>query len=80
MFFPCYFANEIIMSSDKLSLNMFKSNWTEFTKDQKSIMIIFIERAKQYTSILIGGLFILRNETFKSVISVLINYKEFNFF
>lgn len=78
IFFPCYLGNRIVATSNELSTEMYKSNWIYFTKKQKQIISIFLERTKRTTSIVVGNLFILNLQTFSSV--KFLSFKSIFFF
>lgn len=54
--------------SDKLSTDMFQSNWISFTKKQKQMVSVFIECTKRNTFILVGNMLIISLQTYRSVI------------
>lgn len=70
IFLLCYFGNELIIKSEELSTDIFGSNWPEITaKDQqlKSTMIVFQERLKRKTQVLVLILFPFSLDTFTKV-------------
>lgn len=71
IFLLCYFGNEVIIRSEEISSNMFASNWPEITtknKKFKSTMIVFQERLKRKTQVLVALLFPFSLDTFSKVI------------
>lgn len=70
IFLLCYFGNEVIIRSEQLMTHMFASNWPEITKDNrpfKSTMIVFQERLKRKTQVLVALLFPFSLDTFTKV-------------
>lgn len=67
-FFPFYFGSQIMAISDKLSTDMFQSNWISFTNKQKQMVSMFIECTKRNTFILVGNMLIISLQTYRSVI------------
>lgn len=67
IFLPCFFGNEIILSSDNLSYCLFSSDWVEQTITYKKKMIIFAERLKRPIVITAGKFVKLSLITFTSV-------------
>lgn len=71
IFLLCYFGNEVIIRSEEISSHMFASNWPEITtknKKFKSTMIVFQERLKRKTQVLVALLFPFSLDTFSKVI------------
>lgn len=66
---PCYFGNEMILASDKLSMSLFHSNWAFESKEFKTAMIIFMENAKQPMRITALGIFELSLENFQRILN-----------
>ncbi|XP_031629090.1 odorant receptor 94a-like [Contarinia nasturtii] len=70
IYFPCYFGNEVMATSNNLSTEMYKSNWIHFNAKQKQMVSMFIEGTKKNKYILIGNLFVLSLQTFSSILNV----------
>lgn len=69
IYVPCYFGNEIITKSGKLTTKLYKSNWIDMDLRQQKYIVIVMERFKRSTFLLVGWLFILGLDTFTSVIA-----------
>lgn len=67
IFMLCYFGNEIIIKSNSLSMCIYNSNWTNFNLHYRKIMLVFMERLKKHSQVLVGKLFPLNLDTFTSV-------------
>lgn len=67
IYIPCYYGNEIMLQSNALINHIYFSNWTEMTQRSKRSIIIFMERLKRETQIIVGKLFPLNLETFTTV-------------
>lgn len=67
IFLPCYFGNEIVLTSDALTNTIYESNWIVFPKVHRQIMFILMERLKRVVDITVGVLFLLNLRTFLSV-------------
>lgn len=64
-----YFGNEIVVSSDRLSYNLYESDWRCQPESTKKCIIIFGERLKKPQVLLIGKLYPLTLRSFNSVCS-----------
>lgn len=64
---PCYFGNEVIVKSERLPLCAYSSHWYQFSPIYKKNLIMFMERMKRTSHILIGKMFPLSLATFTSV-------------
>lgn len=62
-----YLANEIKLSSERLSYCLFESEWMEQSKICKKYMIIVLEVLKQPQKLVIASLWQLNLDTFTSV-------------
>lgn len=67
IFLPCYYGNEVLVTSKGLSTNLYKSNWPDVPLKHSMIIIVFMERLKQSTVVTVAKLFPLSLETFSSV-------------
>lgn len=67
IFLPCYFGNELIVSSTALSKHSYFSNWMDMTKESRKIFICLLERLKCESQIVVGKLFPLSLETYTTV-------------
>ncbi|CAD7090656.1 unnamed protein product [Hermetia illucens] len=65
---PCYYGNEIIISSDQVSTAIYSSNWAEMPMHYKRLMFQFLERLKKPMVVSAGGYFPINLNTFMSVI------------
>lgn len=64
---PCYYGSKIKEKSEQLPTQMFSANWPEQSKEFKSCMLIFGERAIRPISPFAGGILALSLPTFVSV-------------
>ncbi|XP_037025628.1 odorant receptor 94a-like [Bradysia coprophila] len=69
IFMITYFGNEIMLSSNRLSYNLFESNWYNQPQSTKMCIIIFGEHLKQPQAIVIGKLYPLTLETFTKILN-----------
>nr|QGW45387.1 odorant receptor 14 [Bradysia odoriphaga] len=83
IFAVLYLANEIMLSSDRLSYALFESNWITQTQSCKKYIIIVVEYLKQPRQFIVGKLFALNLETFTlivkrsfSMFNILRNFKQ----
>ncbi|CAO1356263.1 unnamed protein product [Diamesa hyperborea] len=67
IFLPCYFGNEILISSQQLSMNLFHSDWTSKSHKFKIAMKLFMENAKKPIKITAFGVFEVNLVTFTSI-------------
>lgn len=69
IFLPCYFGNELIVQSEKMNLYVYGSNWMDLARNRhfKQIFLVFAERLKRKTQVLIGIMFPLSLDTFTKV-------------
>lgn len=67
IFLPCYFGNEILISSQQLSMNLFHSDWTSKSHKFKIAMKLFMENAKKPIKITAFGVFEVNLATFTSI-------------
>lgn len=66
-----YFGNEIELSSDRLSVCLFESNWIDQPESFKKTIIRFGERLKQPHQVVVGKVYPLTLGTFRKVIIAL---------
>lgn len=64
---PCYFGTLIMFKSDRLSTDIYSSNWMRMDIGHRKIILIFQERLKRIANILVGRVFVLSLVTFTSV-------------
>lgn len=67
IFLPCYFGNEILISSQHLSMDLFHSDWTSKSHKFKIAMKLFMENAKRPIKITAFGIFEVNLATFTSI-------------
>lgn len=67
IFMLTYLANEIKLTSDRLSYCLFESNWFEQTQSCKKYILIVGERLKQPIELTVGKIFPLNMDTFMLV-------------
>lgn len=67
IFLPCYFGNQIMVTSSELNTHMYHSNWSRLPKFHCQLIIIYMERLKRALDITVGQLFMLNMRTFVSV-------------
>lgn len=67
LYVPCYCASRVTEVSDYLPRRIFYSNWFAQSREFKSSMILFLERAKQPIVPMAGGLFEIGLPIFVSV-------------
>lgn len=70
IFLLCYFGNEVIIKSEQLSTQMYSSNWTDLTIGNvnfKKTMLVFQERLKRKTQVVVLLLFPFSLDTFAKV-------------
>lgn len=67
IFLPCYFGNEILISSQHLSMDLFHSDWTSKSHKFKIAMKLFMENAKKPIKITAFGIFVVNLATFTSI-------------
>ena len=68
VFLPCYFGNEVSVSSAKLSTSLFHSDWTKFDAKTQKLMKIFMENSKQEMVIILFGLLKVNLEVFMNLL------------
>nr|QGW45390.1 odorant receptor 17 [Bradysia odoriphaga] len=69
LFMITYFGNEIMLSSNRLSYNLFESNWYDQPQSTKKFVLIFGEYMKQPQVLVIGKLYPLTLETFTRILN-----------
>lgn len=69
-FLPCYFGNDVMIASLKLSEGLFHSNWIDIDDKFKTAMKIFIENTKKPLKILAFGIFVVNLSTFTSIFNL----------
>ncbi|XP_059226139.1 odorant receptor 46a-like [Stomoxys calcitrans] len=47
IFILCYFANEISMKSSDISFNLYKSNWYDWNKENRKLVLLMMIRFEQ---------------------------------
>lgn len=62
-----YFGNEIKLSSDRLTYNLFESNWYEQSLVRKKYLLMMMQFFVKPQELIIGKVFPLTLETFVSV-------------
>lgn len=67
IFMPCYFGNELIEISNKLSTSIFHSNWTQKSRNYKTAVKLFLENAKHPLEIEAFGLIGINFGSFTSI-------------
>lgn len=67
---PCYFANNLTLSSEKLSSSLFYSNWMKESKKFKIAMKLFMENSKKPLKISAFGVFDINLEKFLCIINL----------
>ncbi|CRK90092.1 CLUMA_CG003810, isoform A [Clunio marinus] len=67
IYLPCYFGNEITLKSEKLSENLFHSDWPEENKKFRSNMLVAMEKMKRSFKIAAFGVFGVNMKTFSDV-------------
>jgi diketogulonate reductase-like aldo/keto reductase len=65
----CYFANNLTLASEKLSMTLFHSNWTKESKKFKTAMKLFMENSKKPMKISAFGVFNINLENFLRIIN-----------
>ncbi|KAJ6635359.1 putative odorant receptor 71a [Pseudolycoriella hygida] len=68
IFLPCYFGNEIMLTSAALSNHVYSSSWHSFSLKYRKLVITFMERLKRTRTLLVGKLFPLSLDTFTSIV------------
>lgn len=66
---PCYFGNELIVASEKLSVSLFHSNWIDASSEHKHAMRIFMANAGNPMKLSAFGIFELKMENFMLIIN-----------
>lgn len=66
---PCYFGNEMMVASEKLSTSLFHSDWINKSDAFKKAMKIFMENAKRPLKLSSFGVFDLTLDNFLKVIN-----------
>jgi 7tm Odorant receptor len=61
---PCYFANNLTLASEQLSMSLFHSNWTNESKKFKTAMKLLVENSKKPLRISAFGVFNMNLENF----------------
>lgn len=69
IFLPCYFGNQLLSTSEKLSSSLFHSNWTKQSKEFKQAMKIFMENTKKPMKVSGLGIFEVNLENFLKVVN-----------
>jgi odorant receptor len=69
IYIPCYFGNELSLSSEKLSDSLFHSNWIDESAEFKLAMKIFMENTKKPLQISVFNTFNLNLESFLTVVN-----------
>lgn len=64
---PCYYFNEIITASEKLSTRLFHSNWMQQCPAFKTMMKIFMEYSKKPMKVAVMKVFEVNLENFVSI-------------
>ncbi|CRK86981.1 CLUMA_CG000794, isoform A [Clunio marinus] len=67
IYLPCYFGNEITLMSEKLSENLFHSEWPEENKKFRFNMLVAMEKMKRSLKIAAFGVFGVNMNTFTDV-------------
>lgn len=67
LFLPCYFGNELSLSSNALSFYSYSSNWMFMTNKSKTTFVHLLEQLKSGSQIVVGKLFTLDLETYVTV-------------
>ncbi|CAO1329041.1 unnamed protein product [Diamesa serratosioi] len=67
IFLPCYFGNEILISSQHLSMDLFHSDWINKSYKFKIAMKLFMENSKKPIKITAFGIFEVNLATFTSI-------------
>jgi odorant receptor len=67
VFLPCYFGNDLLIASEKLSTALFHSNWIEKSMKHKKAMIIFLENSKKPIKITAFGMVHIDFGTFSNI-------------
>lgn len=66
---PCYFGNEMIIASEKLSTSLFHSDWMNESREFRMAMKIFMENAKIPIKLSAVGIFQLSLDNFLKIIN-----------
>lgn len=66
-FLPCYFGNDVLIASSKISDGIFHSNWIHADNQFKTAMKIFIENTKRPLKILAFGFSEINLATFTRI-------------
>ncbi|XP_037039807.1 odorant receptor 94b-like [Bradysia coprophila] len=69
LFMITYFGNEIMLSSNRLSHNLFESEWYDQPQSTKKCILIFGEYLKQPQELVIGKSYPLTLETFTRILN-----------
>lgn len=67
IFLPCYFGEQIIKMSEKLSTAFFHSDWILESPRYKTLAKIFMEFVKKPVQLSVMGVFIINLENFTRI-------------
>ncbi|XP_044258923.1 odorant receptor Or1-like [Tribolium madens] len=68
IFLWCYYGNEIILQSNKLTQSVYMSQWLDFPKEFKKDLLFFMTRSQKPLKLYAGGYFTLSLETFMAIV------------
>jgi odorant receptor len=69
VFLPCYYGNQVLVASQKLSASLFHSNWIKTDRKFKTQMKIFLEISKKPIKVLAFGFVSIDYTTFNSILN-----------
>ncbi|XP_056644738.1 uncharacterized protein LOC130450387 [Diorhabda sublineata] len=67
--FPiCYFGNEVIVESDRLTNSAYHSDWTNYSFQVRKNLIFFMTRSQRLLKLYAGGFFTMSLDTFIKIL------------
>nr|XP_015840913.1 PREDICTED: odorant receptor Or1-like [Tribolium castaneum] len=68
MYLWCYYGNEVILKSNKLTESAYKCQWIDGSKKFKQHLLYFMTRTQIPLNLYASGYFVLSLETFKAIV------------
>ncbi|XP_044259419.1 odorant receptor Or1-like [Tribolium madens] len=68
MYLWCYYGNEVILKSNKLTESAYKCQWIDSSKEFKQHLLYFMTRTQIPLNLYSSGYFVLSLETFKAIV------------
>ncbi|XP_019892807.2 odorant receptor 94b-like [Musca domestica] len=69
IFLPCYFGNEITLNSSEIMLDVYRTDWLEYSVANRKLIILFREFLKRPDKVTIGGYFEVGLPIFTKVVN-----------